>query len=381
MLPLTLLGQRLARADLEGVLRPAVHQVGAEGTVLVPQIPTPVSLGVVHSGQQRSGGRGLLGHEEPAAERERFAQLEIARVGEGHRLARVGEQGGSEGTAGFPRRLAGGREGLRTRGHGDRHSGARSFIQWGLEGQIAHQRRLKFRKLQSTSPSIKGAFRVLLAGLDGLLGSLDGPGQSVPPGTVFSVGHHDDAGIGILHVAVEPTLLGVSEEGRHGVEVLLADRVELVVVAGRAVGGEPEPDPRGGGHPVVGVVGEVLLLDGAALIGGHVAPVEPGGDLLVFGGPGQEVAGDLLHRKPVEGQVPVEGPDDPIAVRPHLAVVVEVQPVRVGVAGRIEPVACPVLAPLRGVHEAIHPALVGVGARVADELLNPFGPGRQTGEV
>ena len=155
-------------------------------------------------------------------------------------------------------------------------------------------------------------------------------------------------------------MLGVSEEGRHGVEVLLADRVELVVVAGRAVSGEPEPDPRGGGHPVVGVVGEVLLLDGAALIGGHVAPVEPGGDLLLFRRTGQEVAGDLLYGEPVEGHVAIEGPDDPVAVGPHLAVVVEVQPVRVGVAGRIEPVACPVLTPLRRVHETIHPSLVGV---------------------
>ena len=155
-------------------------------------------------------------------------------------------------------------------------------------------------------------------------------------------------------------MLGVSEEGRHGVEVLLADRVELVVVAGRAVGGEPEPDPRGGGHPVVGVVREVLLFDGSALVGGHVAPVEAGGDLLLFRRTGQEVAGDLLYGEPVEGHVAIEGPDDPVAVGPHLAVVVEVQPVRVGVAGRIEPVACPVLTPLRRVHETIHPSLVGV---------------------
>ena len=176
-------------------------------------------------------------------------------------------------------------------------------------------------------------------------------------------------------------MLGVSEEGRHGVEVLLADRVELVVVAGRAVGGEPEPDPRGGGDPIVGVIREVLLLDGTALVGGHVAPVEAGGDLLVFAGSGQQVPGDLLHGEPVEGHVAIEGPDDPVAVGPHLAVVVKVQAVGVGVAGRIEPIACPVLAPLRRVHEAIHPALVGVGARVADELLNPFGPGRQAGEI
>ena len=176
-------------------------------------------------------------------------------------------------------------------------------------------------------------------------------------------------------------MLGVSEEGRHRIEILLADRIELVVVAGRAVGGETQPHPRGGGHPVVGVVGEVFLFNSTALVGGHVAPVEPGGDLLVFAGSGQQVPGDLLHGEAVEGQVAIEGPDDPIAVGPHLAVVVEVQAVRVGVTGRVEPVASAVLTPLRRVHEAVDPALVGVGARIADELLHPFGPRRQTGEV
>ena len=52
VLPLPLLSQRLASANLEGVLRPAIHQVGAERSVLVPQIPAPVSLGVIHAGQQ-----------------------------------------------------------------------------------------------------------------------------------------------------------------------------------------------------------------------------------------------------------------------------------------------------------------------------------------
>ena len=52
VLPLPLLGQRLASANLEGVLGPAIHQVGAERSVLVPQIPAAVGLGVVHAGQQ-----------------------------------------------------------------------------------------------------------------------------------------------------------------------------------------------------------------------------------------------------------------------------------------------------------------------------------------
>ena len=60
---------------------------------------------------------------------------------------------------------------------------------------------------------------------------------------------------------------------------------------------------------------------------------------------GQQVAGELLDREPVERQVAVEGADDPVAIGPHLAEVVEVIAVGVGVAGGVEPVAGAVLAP------------------------------------
>ena len=73
----------------------------------------------------------------------------------------------------------------------------------------------------------------------------------------------------------------VVEERRQRVELLLRDRVELVVVADRAAGGQAEPDLRDGLGAVAGVEDEVLLGDRAALVGRDVAAVEAGGDLLV----------------------------------------------------------------------------------------------------
>jgi hypothetical protein len=49
-------------------------------------------------------------------------------------------------------------------------------------------------------------------------------------------------------------------------------------------------------------------------------------------GRGKEIAGDLLDRELVEGLVLVEGGDDPVAIGPDVAEVVEVEPV--GVAYR-----------------------------------------------
>ena len=61
-------------------------------------------------------------------------------------------------------------------------------------------------------------------------------------------------------------------------------------------------------------------------------------------GIGQQVAGELLDCEPVERHVAVEGVDHPIAIRPHLAVIVDVEAVRVGVARGVEPVAGAMLA-------------------------------------
>ena len=75
----------------------------------------------------------------------------------------------------------------------------------------------------------------------------------------------------------------------------------------------PEYGLAEGAHAIGVVVDEVLLGDGAALVGVHVVALEPGGDELGIGAPGQEVAGQLLHQEAVVGQVVVEGLDDPIA--------------------------------------------------------------------
>ena len=55
----------------------------------------------------------------------------------------------------------------------------------------------------------------------------------------------------------------------------LGDRVVLVIVAAGAPHGQPEPGLGGGGHPVGGVLHEVLLLDGPALVGVHMVAIEP----------------------------------------------------------------------------------------------------------
>ena len=150
----------------------------------------------------------------------------------------------------------------------------------------------------------------------------------------------------VLDVAVHRALRRVIEEGRHLVELALRERVELVVVAHRAAGRQAEPDLRGGLGAIARVQDQVLLGDHPPFAGGDVAAVEAGADQLIERAIGQQVAGELLDRELIERHVPVESIDHPIAIRPVLAIVVEVDAVGVGVSSVIQPVAAAMLSPL-----------------------------------
>ena len=178
---------------------------------------------------------------------------------------------------------------------------------------------------------------------------------------------------------------GIPEEGRHRIEVLLREWVELVVVALRAVGGQAEVDPAHGLHAVGGVVGEVLFDDRTAFVGRRVATLEAGRDALVLGRVREQVAGELLDGELVERLVTVEGLHDPVAVRPHLAVGVEVQAVRVGIAGGVEPVAGAVFAVGRKGHQFVDERgelrVAEAGAVLGQMSGQQGGRGRQAGDV
>ena len=170
------------------------------------------------------------------------------------------------------------------------------------------------------------------------------------------------------------------EEGVERIKLLVRDRIELVAVADGALAGEAHPGVRHRGRAVDGVAEEQLVVDRAALARRDVAPREPGGDLLVGRGIRQQVAGELPDRELVERKILVEGLHDPVAVEPHLPFVVEMQPVGVGIAGVVEPVAGHLLAVVRAREQFLDELGIGVGRGVGDERGHLLGRWRQAGE-
>ena len=125
----------------------------------------------------------------------------------------------------------------------------------------------------------------------------------------------------------------------------------------------------------------VLLEVDAALLVDHGVAVKSRGDQLIPGWIGEKVAGELLGHEAVEGHVPVERVDHPIAVFPHGTVTVAGVAVGVGIAGDVEPMASPTLPVVGGIQQTVDQALVGAGPGIGQKPGNFSRSRRQADQI
>ena len=160
------------------------------------------------------------------------------------------------------------------------------------------------------------------------------------------------------------------EERDQRVEIFRRDRIELVIVATCAADREAEERGACRVHAIGRILKEVLLVDRAAFIGGHVRAIETARDDLISRCVWNQVTRELLDDELIVGLVFAEGLDHPIAPEPHLATRIHVNARRVGVARDVEPRHGEALRSARCVRlfgkEAIHKPFVAVRARVGD---------------
>ena len=319
-------GDVLHRLGRHPVVEDARREVQAEPAVL--EVEAPAHLALVAAGRARDDhavlGRGV--HPRREAERVVVAHVGMAAgVDEAPPVEarRVAEDAGIE--LGQPV--------LEHRGHVGRGLDA---VDGALEGVVREQPVAEVpvdrpRPLERGLPLGPGRRRL---GVEGgqrrpRLGELGV--QLVELGLLLA-GGGGDQGRGV-HVLEALAPLGDVVEVRHDlVELLLGDRVELVVVAAGAAQGQAHPHGAGGRHAVDAVLGEELVDDDAALAVQAVVAVERGGDALLEGRAGQHVARELLDGEPVERHVGVVGVDDPVAPAPHRPLAVGLIAVGVGVA-------------------------------------------------
>ena len=152
--------------------------------------------------------------------------------------------------------------------------------------------------------------------------------------------------LALLLGGVDPRLgfVGVVEKSKNAEVVVVGDGIEFVRVALGALEGEAESGFADAVEPVDDGLDAKLLRDNGALFVDHAVAEKTGGDDLILGGLGQEVAGDLLDEKLVVGLVPIQGVNDPVTPGPLFAREIFFEAVAVGVAGGVEPDAGPFLA-------------------------------------
>jgi len=96
---------------------------------------------------------------------------------------------------------------------------------------------------------------------------------------------------------------------------------------------------------------------------------------------GEQITRNLPDRKLVERHIRVHRADHPIAIRPDIAEVIALKPVRVGIPREVEPWPRPTFAILRRSEQAIHDPLVRGITGVSEKRSQRVGRRRQTNEI
>ncbi len=155
-----------------------------------------------------------------------------------------------------------------------------------------------------------------------------------------------------------------------------------MVVALGAAHRESQPDRPHGVDPVDHLLEAELHHVGSAFpVAGRIA-VEPGGHLGLDSAVGKQVSGDLLQSETIEGQVAVQGLDDPVAIAPGVGPeVVLAVAVAVGIPGQIQPVAGPLFAEVGRFQEPVDGILVGGIGLLLQKRVQLGQRGWEPGEV
>ena len=176
-------------------------------------------------------------------------------------------------------------------------------------------------------------------------------------------------------------LRDVVEVGEHLVELALGERVVLVIVTAGAAHGQAQPDRGGGLDPIHDIFHPVFLGNDSAFPISPVVAIEGAGDPLIQRGVRQHVACDLLDGEVVEGEIPVEGVDHPVAPAPHAALGIGLVAVGVGIAGGVQPTNGHALPVAGRVEQPVDGPLVRLTGRVLQKAVQVLPLGRKAGQV
>ena len=184
-----------------------------------------------------------------------------------------------------------------------------------------------------------------------------------------------------VHAVAGAEMRHVVEDGKQLVVLALADWAVLVIVALRTLQRQAKPRPPGGLEPVDNALDAKLLLARVVALGLHRVPVERTGHPLLRRCARQEIAGELINRKPVERHVLVERGNHPVAVWPDVARAVCRITGRVGKPREIKPVLRLALPEMRRGEQPLNQARIALRRIVVHKAKRLIWGRRQPGQV
>ena len=110
-----------------------------------------------------------------------------------------------------------------------------------------------------------------------------------------------------------------------------------MIVANSASTCQPKPCLNGRARSVDRVAKEKLIVDSPTFARCDIRSIEAGGNQLRLSWVGEQIASQLFDGELIEWHVCIEGINNPIAIRPCLPFVVQVQPMRIAITGNVEP--------------------------------------------
>ena len=143
-----------------------------------------------------------------------------------------------------------------------------------------------------------------------------------------------------------------------------------MIVALSALHGQAHPNRGRRLDAINGILDTKLFRDNAAFIGRSVVAIEAGGDLLLDGSVGQQVARELLDGKLVKWFVRVVGTDNPIAPRPHITRSVSMKDATVTITSCVQPDDGHSFAVVGRSQQSVNDFFVCVRAGVGDEIVD-----------
>ena len=185
---------------------------------------------------------------------------------------------------------------------------------------------------------------------------------------------------GDVGVSVHGWIGGIIEKRIQRVKLFRRQWIVFVIMTLRTSRRDSQPGLCDGSRPFHGISVQKFLVDCSPFAGRDVAAIEACGHKLITSGIGKKVASHLPDGELIKREILIEGLHDPVAEGPHLTLVIQMQTMRVGIPGHIQPVLGHFFTVTGRCQISVDHSFIGTGCGIAEVFVDFLNGGWQPGD-